>query len=73
MLYFCNFTELAWTLWFLILNSVLKIIKECSYLNVYWNAFQITAPKYLIEFLPFNSHSVLTKGICMVYLSLKSN
>ena len=29
MLYFCNFTESAMTLWFLRLNSGLKIIKEC--------------------------------------------
>ena len=48
----------------------LKLLRDVAVLTFIGIAFQITTPKYLIEFLPFNS--VLTKGICTVYLSLKS-
>ena len=49
----------------------LKSLRDVAVLIFIGIAFQITAPKYLIEFLPL--HSVLIKGIRMVYLSLKSN
>ena len=43
----------------------LKPLRDVAALIFTGRAFQTTAPKYLIEFLPFNS--VLTKGICKVY------
>ena len=66
-----DFTDSAWTLWFQDLILFLKSLRGVTVLIFIGIAFQITPPKYLIEFLLFNS--VLTKGICTVYLSLKLN
>ena len=46
----------------------LKQLRDADVLIFIGIAFQITAPKYLIEFLPLNS--VLTKGI-LVMVSLR--
>ena len=49
----------------------LKPLRGVAALIIIRITFQINAPKSLMEFLPLNS--VLTKDICKVYLSLKSN
>ena len=53
---------------FLDLILVLKDVAVLIFIKI---ALQITAAKYLIKFLSFNS--MLTKGVCKVYLSLKLN